>query len=363
MRIFYAVPRYLPSLGGIEVHVSALASEMVRLGHVVSVATLGDRADERTTDGITVRTWRGRLPLLGQHGVSGAYLRDVAREARGWDLVHVHNIHAVSTLGVLACLPPSVPTVLTPHFLGTGAELGTRALHAAYAPLVRRAVRQTDTVICVSETEAADATSHLRIARRDAVQVVPNGVPDAYATGARTVSNEEPLVLTASRLEAYKQPQVVVESLPFLPHDWTVAAVGAGPLAGRLRSIAVSAGCGDRLVLPGRVPPDEMQRWYARAGVYVTMSRRECFGLTIAEALAAGVPVVASDIPVHREVFGLCGWDPRLLVPVDASAEMVAAAVVTASAMQPDRHRPPTWSEVGRRTEAVYDHVLADAIS
>lgn len=362
VRICYAVPRYLPRLGGIEVHVAALATEMVRRGHTVSVATLDDRAQALSMDGIGVRSWRARLGGLGRQGVSWAYARDLARADRNWDLVHVHNIHAVNTLGVLARLPPSMPTVLTPHFLGTGSDTGVRAMHAVYAPLVRRAARHVNKVICVSQTEAADFAAHFRILR-GALQVIPNGVPDHFARADRESEGRFRLVLTASRLESYKQPQLVGRSLEFLPPEYTVSVAGTGPMERRLRDDAAAGGYRDRLQLLGRVPLDEMGSWYARASVYVSMSRRECFGLTIVEALAAGVPVVASNISAHREVFDLCGWDSQLLVPVDASPEQLATAIVQASEMHPDRRRPPTWSDVGRRTESLYEQVLADAVT
>ena len=77
----------------------------------------------------------------------------------------------------------------------------------------------------------------------------------------------------------------------------------------------------------GRVADEELRAWYQHAAVFVSLSELESFGLAVLEAAAAGVPVLASDIPAHRES---TAWVPAgriTLVPSDGDSPTIAAAI------------------------------------
>jgi phosphatidylinositol alpha-mannosyltransferase len=103
-----------------------------------------------------------------------------------------------------------------------------------------------------------------------------------------------------------------------------------------------------------------MARWYRRAAVVVSMSERECFGMTLAEGLAARCGVVASDIPAHREVLERAGSDTRTLLPPTASAQEVAAAIVCATETRAGFDPAVTsWDDVVKETLHLYEKVLS----
>ena len=113
-----------------------------------------------------------------------------------------------------------------------------------------------------------------------------------------------------------------------------------------------------RVELVGRVSDEDLPRWYRTAAAYVTMSEHEAFGLTLIEAAAAGAPVVASDIPAHREVRELGAT--ATLVASDASAETLAETIRRA-ASEPRSGAAsglPTWDAVTRQTLQVYESSL-----
>jgi glycosyltransferase involved in cell wall biosynthesis len=145
-----------------------------------------------------------------------------------------------------------------------------------------------------------------------------------------------------------------------------VDIVFAGPTVGRegeLRRLAAELGLGERLSILGRVPDDVLARLYRDATVLAMPSFGEGFGLPVLEAMAAGAPVVASDLPAIREVAG----DGAVLVPpgdVAALATALAQAFtdealrsrLRASALE--RARAFSWERAAEATVQAYRSAL-----
>ncbi|MGH7559779.1 MAG: glycosyltransferase [Gemmatimonadales bacterium] len=144
-----------------------------------------------------------------------------------------------------------------------------------------------------------------------------------------------PIVLAVSRLVPHKNHAALIRAAAGCLPKPLVRLVGRGPEAPGLRALARDLG----------VPVDLEDRWatdeevlraYRAADLVVAISRFEGFGLTPLEALACGVPVVASDIPPHREALGA-----RVgLVPLDDPAALIDA-MGTALRTPPDRVPEP----------------------
>ena len=106
--------------------------------------------------------------------------------------------------------------------------------------------------------------------------------------------------------------RAVKRLLPEFP-GLQVLIIGSGSAEAEFRELADSLGIADHLLWCGRVEPEDLPGYYKRMDVLAMPSHWEGFGLTAAEAMAAGVPVAASDVPGLREVVG----DAGLLFPVD----------------------------------------------
>jgi glycosyltransferase involved in cell wall biosynthesis len=111
-------------------------------------------------------------------------------------------------------------------------------------------------------------------------------------------------------------------------HCRCVGSTTADPeYTGRVRDLADRAGIGDRLTLTGPLAPEDLDGAYAAADVLVHPSRGETYGMVLAEALARGLPVIATEVGGVREaVDGTAGAStPGLLVPPDDPAALAAA--------------------------------------
>jgi glycosyltransferase involved in cell wall biosynthesis len=135
----------------------------------------------------------------------------------------------------------------------------------------------------------------------------------------RPASIGTPTVLTVSRLRPHKNQAAVLEAVARLDRPARVRLIGRGPDRDALTELA------DRLgvdcAIDGSADDATVVRAYQEASVAVCPSRFEGFGLTPVEAVASGVPVVASDIPPHREFVG----GAARLVPLDDASALTAA--------------------------------------
>jgi glycosyltransferase involved in cell wall biosynthesis len=157
-------------------------------------------------------------------------------------------------------------------------------------------------------------------------------------------------LLSVGRVEAYKGVQHVVRALEDLP-EYDLVVAGSGPYLDDLRSLASDAGVADRVDFRGYVPDDDLPGLYAGAAAFVTMSTFEAYGMTVAEALAAGTPCVV------RPAGALVDWTDRGDC-VAADPGDLSVAVREAVGLDAPAEPLPTWDDVVDRVAGVYADVL-----
>lgn len=157
----------------------------------------------------------------------------------------------------------------------------------------------------------------------------------------------------------------MVGALRALPDPYRLTILGDGPARNSLQTLVAQSGLAQRVRLLGYVSSDELRGWYAVADAYLALSEDELFGMTVLEAAAAGAPVVASDIPAHREVVGYLPQERVHLVDATADDAELAAVIEATVALgrSSDRSgwRLPTWSEMVDGVVAAYGRALDDA--
>ncbi|MWL88192.1 MULTISPECIES: glycosyltransferase family 4 protein [unclassified Cupriavidus] len=290
-----------------------------------------------------------------------AALRELVRALRDAapDLMHTHSAKA-SALGRIAGRLLGIPVVYTVHGFAfkPAAPWKQRTIaHVAewlLAPL-------TSHFICVAEAERAMA-NRLPI-REDRISVIPNGIADV----AERAHPADPLrrMVTVMRLASPKRPDILIEAFAAaqLP-DCELVIAGDGPQRASLERLASQLAPG-RVRFAGGV--DNIPALLASAQLFLLASDHEGFPISILEAMRAGLPVIASDLPGIREQVGdgLCGVlvkgnDRRGFA--DAILQTAGNASARAVAGEASRRR---WEQayglerMADATWAVYQHVLA----
>ena len=225
-----------------------------------------------------------------------------------------------------------------PGFLPAPVRLLWRLYHLAYWPQ-RVLLNRADVVATISETTRGLIRAH-RLTRRP-VRIVGNAPQPG--TQPRGDAEPERSLLYMGSFMPYKNVETAVRGMRELP-GWTLHLLSRITDARRAELEALVPD-GGRVVFHNGVTDEEYADLLSRATALVSLSRAEGYGLPLIEAMAAGTPVIASDIPIFREVTA----GAAALVDPDSPAEF-AAAVQELSA-------PEQWrkaSEAGRRRAAEY---------
>jgi glycosyltransferase involved in cell wall biosynthesis len=358
MKLCYVTSRYRPHTGGVETHVAELATRFADRGHEVTVvaADRGTRVDGRRLpareriDGVRIRRVRALAPGGAIHVAPGV-LRAIERINP--DLIHAHNYHSLPSFfaAVAADRLDDVPLVATPHYHGGSASGLRDRLLSLYRPVGGWALHRADAVLAVSDWEARRLASDFDLPAR----VVPNGVDvDRFrAADPVTESRERPYLLCVGRLEQYKGIQHAIRALVDLP-EYDLVVAGSGPYGDDLRQVARETGVDDQVEFVGFVPEEDLPSLYAGAAVYISLSSFEAYGITVAEALAAGTPCVV------REVGALIDWTDRLdCVGVDLYR--IADGVREAAGRAAPSESLPTWNDVAEDVDDIYERVAEKA--
>jgi len=210
----------------------------------------------------------------------------------------------------------------------------SRPLKRAFEPLARRVrapiYRRADLILAVSR-ETADAVAEQCLEPRRCV-VLPNPVltsafvADVRAKRRIALPAEAPLVLAIGRLSYQKRFDLLLEAFSKVRRETEAQLVilGEGRLRQSLERKARKLGLSDSVTMPGQV--DDIADWLARADVVVSTSAFEGSPAVIIEALAAGVPVVASRCPGGSAEL-LEQWPCGMLVPPGDPGATAAAVL------------------------------------
>ncbi|BBH64018.1 LPS biosynthesis protein [Actinoplanes sp. OR16] len=353
MRIGIVANAYHPDIGGVETHVKRLCAGLLAAGDQVEVITQHRSRSEETVDGVLVRRFPLTVPA-GDYRLSLPLWRWLRRNADAYDVLHVHSYHALAAL-CAAQANTSTPMVFTPHYHGTGHSRLRAALHPVYRPFGRTILTRSSAVVCVTAAERDLLLRHFPEVT-DRTVIIPNGTDPRPAVPV--VPAQSRRILCVGRLEQYKRVDRVIRAMAHLGPDHRLDVVGTGPAADRWRQLAARLGLAGQVVFHGRLDDAAFASCLAQASAAVSASAHEAFGMSVADALAAGLPTVAAPIPAHQEVARLAGDGVWLrYADPDDEADLAAAMIEATSA---GRKRPatlPTWDDVVAGIRQVYSAV------
>ena len=308
-----------PADGGVPEHVARLALGLPEYGFEPVVAGPVDAIAYRALHEASVPVIRlplGRDYRHPAHEASAARRLIALLRGRRIELVHAHSTKA-GVLARVAALATGTPVVYTPHcFAFVGAVGAMRRITAVNVERVLGAA--TDAIICVAHEERRLALRH-GIAAPDRLHVVHNASGPCRADltpdpALKAFAAEGPLAATMCVLRPQKAVHVLLEAAPLvldrLPQA-RLAVVGNGPLRPALEAHALSLGLDERVrFFDFASPPARQLRCM---DVFVLPSAWEAFPISLVEAMACGVPQVATDVGGTREA--LVDGETGLLTP------------------------------------------------
>lgn len=341
-----------PPDGGVAEHVRQLALELPAHGWEVEVAGPADAATYPALEHAGVPLTRlpiGRALRPSPYARALAQLTRILRD-RGPDVVHLHSSKA-GAVGRVAARVAGVPAVYTPHcFAFIGPHGPGRA--AGVAAVERALARLTGAIVCVAEAERAEALRR-RIGGGEKLRVVHNGCADCTPEPEPDPELEEfaaagPLAACMTVLRPQKAVDTFLRAAPRVLREAPgarLAVIGDGPERKELERLAGELDVGERLRFFAFHPPAARQ--LASIDVFVLPSAWEAFPISVLEALACGVPQVATDVGGTSEAVA-DGVTGLLCPPADPAA---LAGALGALLRDPGRREQMARASVQRHRE------------
>jgi len=368
VRVGIVCPYSLDHPGGVQAHVRDLAEELMLAGHEISVLAPAD--DDAPLPAYVVSAGRavpvpynGSIARLNFGLLSNTRVRRWLREGE-FDVLHVHEPMAPG-LGLLACWAADGPIVGTFH----SAMVRSRAMAAAYS-ILQPTLEKLSARIAVSEAARRTLVEHLG---GDAI-LIPNGVMVRRFAGVEPLpgwpGDGGALGFVGRFEEPRKGFDVLLEAFKLLAPErpgLRLLVVGRGDAGEALAGLEPALR--ERVTMLGMVPDHEKARMLRSVDVYVAPNTgQESFGIILTEAMAAGTPVLASDIDAFTWVLedGKAGalfrnQDPAALAAEagrlldDAPHRLALAEAASAAVRQYD------WATVAADVVAVYETVAGPA--
>lgn len=362
-RIGIVCPYGWDTPGGVQAHIADLASYLISQGHHVEV--LAPVSEDVEVPDYLVNA--GKPLAIPYNGAVARILFGPIAFARvrqwisqgDFDLLHLHE-PAIPSISLLACFAAEGPLVGTFH-----ASAKRQKAIFAIGPILEPVIEKLTARIAVSEAARSTLTEHLET---DAI-VVPNGIY-ARRLSSGTLDDrwsgasigfigrfEEPRKGLAILVEALPQ---IIRTIP----EIRVIVAGPGDENEFLKSVPFDLH--DRFTFLGRISEEEKANFLRSIGVYVAPNTGgESFGIILAEALAAGAAVVASDIPAFAALLGDGAFGTLFS---SENSDSLAASIVEVLNNSEKRERLRAagkeyaqsfdWDEVAERIYDVYEMAM-----
>jgi glycosyltransferase involved in cell wall biosynthesis len=312
---------YWPHMGGIESHLRDLVRmQSGRLEVKVLVANDSAHFEERQIDGARV----ARVVTLGKVAsmpITPTLPWNIAR--RKADVIHVHLPNPWAALAVL--LSGHKGKIVVTHH---GDTLGRERLRRLTDPIVSMFMRRASAIIVSSERYLKSSVELEGFLEKS--HVVPLGldassfqVGDNAAVARIRAEYGDRIILSVGRLVPYKGMEHLIESMGNV--DACLVHIGSGPLEPELREQAKRLGISEKIHLLGRV--DDLSPYLHAAMMFVlpSITRAESFGIVQLEAMAAGLPIINTDIESGVPEVSLHGLTGLTVSPGDS--ESLASAI------------------------------------
>ncbi len=372
--------------GGMNVYVRELAHRLSRRGHQVDIFTRSRWPIGPTVEGIDRQVRLVHIPAGPPKASKEELYRYLPEFVRGviayaethggpYDLVHSHYWLS-GWAGQILKARWGVPHLIMFHTLGEAkvAAGGREPIHRLRAE--RHIAQEADRIVCASRSEA-ETLARLYGVPWERMAVIPCGVdthrfrpyPQAEARRLLGLPLDRPIALFVGRLEPVKGLDTLLRALALLPPAVLLLVVGGDPRPHprqeRLRRLAQALGLAGRVAFRPAVPHHMLPLWYNAADLCIIPSRYETFGMVALEAMACGVPVIASRVGGLQEtiidgVTGLLVWPPRPEALAHSIASLLADEEARRRLGEEARRRAQAydWESVASQVESLYRQLL-----
>ncbi|MFB6245817.1 MAG: glycosyltransferase family 4 protein [Candidatus Nanohaloarchaea archaeon] len=326
--------------GGLDIHVSELFKQLRSSSEVEVDLALPEKRAPDINGIMPVKTGKGDMIQRARN-----MSQEIANMSGEYDVLHSHDWLGAEA-GFKAKKYSNIGWITTFHSLSSGRS---RSSSERIERMEKAAAEGADRLVAVSNSLAKEVNDRYGVKP----DVIHNGFRKPSTRGVdvkKMLGIEEEMIFYVGRHAEQKNIELLLRAFKKLDRG-TLVIGGRGHLTEALQSFAKMLGVEDDVKFVGFVPDGELGDYYASADVFVSPSRNEPFGLTIAEAACCGTPVVSTESGVHEvlpdDSYFRC--EPNS----DSMRENIQAALGS----ETEPVEPRSWSKVAEELENVYREI------
>ena len=358
-----------PEAGGAEVHLQETFKRLARSGHQVTLlcCRFPGAAETEQVDGIEFIRYGGKWTF--NLTVPWFYRRHLAH--RSFDVI-IEDLNKIPFLLPWFIKGPPV-MVLLHHLFGATFYRETNPVLATYLYLMERLIPRVyrGCLIEVVSESCRDELVHMGMST-DRISVVHNGLDTRIFEGREETIRKDPgLIVYLGRLKKYKNVDHLIQAMAIVREEVPGARlviVGAGDRRRALEALTRSMGLGEVVDFTGFISEEEKIRLLERAEVAAYPSTKEGWGITVIEANACGVPVVATRVPGLRDA--VVDGETGVLTPLGDREAMARALIgllrdpeererLARNALERSRHY--TWDDTACQTLRMIQRTMGES--
>jgi glycosyltransferase involved in cell wall biosynthesis len=361
--IVQVISYYPPHLGGMENCAAQITERLVDKGYTVSVYTSDIGYTHNAVPHFKAHVhYLKSIEFAHTPVLFTLFFRLLALPRHS--LIHLHVSQAFSPeIVYLIAKIKGIPYIAHIHLdVDPTGPLGF-LLETYKKFFLKRVLKSAAKIICLSEPQKKLIAAKYALPLESFV-VIPNGVAEAYFMSRGIEENTIPHLLFVGRLVAQKNLSLLIEAVSQMQTPVFVDIVGEGEERQHIENLIEKYKL-QNVKLHGKKLDKELIELYLAADVFVLPSLKEGISLSMLEALAAGLPVVASDAPEIRQILGICGvliQDPTATNYAIALDNLLSDKenIRILSALSVETARCYSWEKVLNSIEDIYRNVTYD---
>jgi 1,2-diacylglycerol 3-alpha-glucosyltransferase len=315
----FSLECYPPFIAGSGIATKRIATGLASLGHDVAIICAGKNTRNEITQESGVTVYRLKsipLPATIQEGIRISLFpkKQVNRIFKEFkpDILHISDHFFVSSAAYHEAKKNKIPIMGTNHFLPNNfIDNFVKSKNSPIYKIAERAMWHSvmniynNIEMVMVPSEYAKTINQKKGLKKPAV-VVSNGIMleeykdkniNSFITGKYKIDRNKTILLSASRLDKEKKVGVLLNACSFIKDksEFQFLITGKGKDRKNLEAIALKNGISEKVIFTGVVPKSVLKDLYKVSDIFLTASEVELQGLSIMEAMASGLPVVASN--------------------------------------------------------------------
>ncbi len=322
MKIGIFTDTYNPVTSGVVTSINMLEQELKKRGHEVYIFTTSKSVQPNENQTLYMLN---SIPLLiakqYKNRIATFYSREIAKQIKeiGLDIVHTQTEFSVGAFGKIISRKYDIPFIHTYHTMWEdyvhyispikGRNIRLKRLARTFS---RAFVRKAECVITPSNKTAKYLKYKCNVKNKP-IYIIPTGIDIAPFKSSNFtleeknklkeslgIKQDEKIILFLGRVASEKSIDILMDAMPSIFKDhpnYKFLIVGDGPSKKSLEEQAKKLNIENNVIFTGKVPWNEVPRYYNLGDVFVNASITETQGLTFIEAMAAEIPVVAKYAP------------------------------------------------------------------